>query len=89
MICFLFWVLGAPRIFLPGGLCVEVLEIFPPQLLAISQFQVMLFLIRGLRHSKIAGRNKLKDVSLAKQTTLGPMNLCATSPEIIWKGSLT
>ena len=29
-------------------------------------------------------RNKLKDFSLAKRTTLGPMSLCTPSPGITW-----
>ena len=53
--------------------------------LAISRFQVRLFPIRGLQHNKITGRNKLKDFSLTKQTTLGPVSLCTPSPGITWK----
>ena len=52
--------------------------------LAISRFQVMLLPIRGLRHNKITGRNKLNGFSLAKRTTLGPMSFCAPSPGITW-----
>ena len=52
--------------------------------LAISRYQVMLLPIRGLRHDKITGRNKLKDFSRTRRTTLGPTNLWAPSPGITW-----
>ena len=34
------------------------------------------------RHKEIVGRNKLKNYSLRKQTTLGPMSFCAPSTGI-------